>query len=67
MNILQRTEEIRKKAQAYGQYRDVAEKSGVGYEWLAKFAAGKIKNPGVDKVSSLEDFFRDHSESSTKQ
>jgi transcriptional regulator with XRE-family HTH domain len=67
MNILQRTEEIRKKAQEYGQYRDVAEKSGVGYEWLTKFASGKIKNPGVDKVSSLEDFFRDPSGSNRKQ
>jgi hypothetical protein len=60
MNILSRTDEVREKAKNYGRYRYVADQSGVGYEWLVKFATGKIPNPRVDNVSALEDFFKNH-------
>lgn len=57
MTILESTEEIRAKAKEFGRYRYVAEKSGVSYEWLSKFAAGSIVNPTVENVHKLELFF----------
>jgi hypothetical protein len=57
-NIIERTNEIRDRAKKYGKYRHVSRESGVGYEWLVKFAAGKIGNPRVESVSALEDFFK---------
>ena len=35
---------------------EVARQSGVGYEWLRKFAADDIPNPGVTHVQRLHDF-----------
>lgn len=57
MNILNRTQEIRDKTRSYGRYRFVADKSNVSYEWLCKFAVGKIINPTVENVYKLEQFF----------
>lgn len=57
MNILDRVESVRKQARCAGSYRVIAEKSGVGYEWLAKFARGAIVNPSVDKIHKLEQYF----------
>lgn len=57
MNILDRTQEIRDMTKKFGRYRLVAEKSTVSYEWLCKFAVGKIINPTVDNVFKLEQFF----------
>jgi hypothetical protein len=59
-NIISRTEEVRVMAKRFGRYRYVAKNSGVSYEWLVKFSNGKIPNPTVSNVSSLEDFFKTH-------
>lgn len=57
MKILSHTAEIRDMTKKYGQYRYVADKSGVSYEWLCKFSVGKIKNPTIENVHKLELFF----------
>lgn len=63
MGILEITEKTRKEAKAYGQYKYVSEKSGVGKEWLCKFAVGAIPNPTVGNVAKLEAFFKKKSSS----
>ena len=35
--------------------QDVADETGVGYQWLVKVAARSIKNPGVHQVQKLYD------------
>lgn len=67
MDILEITEEVRKAAKAYGHYRLVAAKSGVGYEWLAKFSSGAIPNPTVANVARIEAFFKDHAANDGQQ
>lgn len=59
MNILSITEKIRSQTREFGKYRYVAEVSGVSYEWLVKFAVGKISNPTVENINKLEKFFHD--------
>jgi hypothetical protein len=34
----------------------LAEKSGLGYEWLKKFAAGDIPDPRIKRLQCLHDF-----------
>lgn len=58
MNIMQRVEQIKRLAVTNGDYRQIAEKSGVTYHWLQKFARGGIANPTVSNVAKLEQFFR---------
>lgn len=57
MNIMQRVNKIKEQAAERGDYRIVAEQSGVTFHWLQKFAIGKIPNPGVKNIAKLEDFF----------
>lgn len=57
MQILKLVSDIRVQVKNKGDYRTVAQESGVGYEWLAKFAVGAIKNPTIDNVSKLERYF----------
>lgn len=45
---------LRKKR---GQLGKIARESGVPYDTLAKIAQGKIKNPGVDNIQLLMDYF----------
>jgi hypothetical protein len=40
-----------------GDYRFIADKSGVNLYWLQKFAIGAIPNPGVQNIAKLESFF----------
>ena len=35
--------------------KDIADRTGVGYQWLVKVAARSIKNPGVHHVQKLYD------------
>jgi len=58
MSILEITENTRKAARDYGQYRLVAQQSGVGFQWLTKFSTGAIANPTVENVARLEAFFK---------
>ena len=39
----------------------ISKHSGVGYEWLAKFAQGRMKDPGVHKVQKLHDYLSSQS------
>lgn len=36
--------------------RVIASKSGVGYEWLAKLAQGRIPDPGITRIQKLHDY-----------
>ena len=38
--------------------REIAEKSGVDYNWLQKFAQYRIDDPGVRKVQRVHDYLR---------
>lgn len=40
----------------HGRYREVAEATGLGYEWLAKLSQGAIQDPGVNKIERLHKF-----------
>ncbi len=64
MEILEFTKITRDKIKLFGRYRYVSEKSGVSYEWLCKFAAGKITNPTIENISKLEVFLKSHDDSS---
>jgi len=41
----------------------IAKNAGVGYEWLAKFAQGRIPDPGVSRVQRLHDYLTRQQES----
>lgn len=62
MDILNLSKKLQMTAKRYGRYRFVAEKSGVSYEWLAKFANGRIPNPGIESIDKLQKFFASISE-----
>lgn len=36
--------------------RAISQSAGVNYEWLRRFGAGRIPNPGVDTVQRLHDY-----------
>lgn len=36
-----------------GQWPSVAERTGVSYSWITKFAQGRIPNPGVATLRKL--------------
>jgi len=36
--------------------REISVGADVGYEWLSKFAQGRIDNPGVKTVQNLHDY-----------
>jgi len=58
MDIIDRTNEIKIYLKNSGDYRYVAQHTGVGYHWLVKFANGAIANPGVQNISKLDSFFK---------
>jgi hypothetical protein len=35
------------------RYRQIAEDTGLGYEWLTKLAQGRIPDPGVKRIETL--------------
>lgn len=37
-----------------GQWRDLAESSGIPYSTLTKIAQGKTRNPGFDTVQAID-------------
>jgi len=57
MDIEKLVLDIRGKVKKHGKYREIALSSGVGYEWLAKFAAGAVDNPTVNNVAKLQIYF----------
>ena len=36
----------------------IANNSGVGYDWLTKFAQGRIPDPGVTRLQKLHDYLK---------
>jgi hypothetical protein len=57
MGILEKTDFLRGRVLEHGQYNRVAEKCGLNFHWLQKFAIGSIQNPTVGNVAKLEAFF----------
>jgi hypothetical protein len=57
MKILNYVDSYRDKVKAIGNYIYVAQHSGVSYHWLTKFTQGSIKNPTIDNIAKLENFF----------
>lgn len=62
MGILEKTYFLKGRVLEHGQYKRVAEKCGLNYFWLQKFAAGCIGNPGVVNVAKLEAFFENENQ-----
>jgi len=58
MDILDKVKQIRLTVMNRGKYRVIAEESGVGYQWLTKFASGVIQNPTVINIAKLETYFK---------
>lgn len=58
MTLLERTQILlSQRIDAGMSLREIAGASGgqVNRDWLTKFAAGKIENPGVNSIQSLHD------------
>lgn len=36
-----------------GSWAAIARESGISYSWIAKFANGKITNPGIKRIEDL--------------
>jgi hypothetical protein len=55
MSLLETTQRLLSKATRTYSLRAIADRSGgaINYEWLKKFAAGKIDNPGVTTIEDL--------------
>lgn len=61
MTLLERTQLLlSQRLDAGMSLREIAIASGgtVNRDWLTKFAAGKIENPGVNSIQSLHDFLQ---------
>lgn len=59
MSLLTRTQVLlQRRMNGEESLRQIAAMSGgaVDYEWLVKFASGKVKDPGVNRVQALHDF-----------
>jgi hypothetical protein len=41
-----------------GNYRTIADKSGITYHWLVAFAQGKIQNPTIKNIAALDAVLR---------
>lgn len=52
--ILDKTHALLKKCDL--ELPEIANMSGVGYEWLKRFKRGEIPNPGVKHIQDLHDF-----------
>jgi transcriptional regulator with XRE-family HTH domain len=41
-------------AQRRGEWRSLADLSGVSYSWISKFVNNKIPNPGIETLRKLQ-------------
>ena len=57
MSILNKIDELIGLVRNHRDYAKIAEKTGISKIWIAKFATHKIKNPGVNHLSKLENYF----------
>ena len=67
MSLLERTQELLKARLATGDsLRRIAQDSDgeVDRDWLTKFAAGKVTDPGVNRTQRLHDYLTKSSSSS---
>lgn len=48
-------------AERKGEWPAIAERAGVSYSWLCKFAVGRIDNPGYDSLKRLNGALSDPS------
>lgn len=39
-----------------GRYREVAQATGLGYDWINKLVQGQIRDPGVNKIERLHKY-----------
>ena len=67
MNILEVAEDVRQNIRRSGSYRKLAIESGVGFEWLNKFANKRILNPGIKNVARLDLYFKRKKECDTEK
>lgn len=44
------------------RYRQIAEDTGLGYEWLTKLAQGRIPDPGVKRIEALHAYLSSDNE-----
>ncbi len=54
MNLLDKTKVLLSVSKE--PRREIAKNADVGFEWLRKFQAGEIDNPGVVNVQKLHDY-----------
>jgi hypothetical protein len=57
MNIEKRIEKARQEVKSrVGQHREIARALGVHYNWVRRFAAGALQEPGAIKFAHLEEW-----------
>ena len=54
--LLNRTERLLRRYMPELTLRVIAERAGVGFEWLRKYSQGKFDDPGVKRIQRLHDF-----------
>ena len=61
MMIEKRIEKARQQVRdRIGQHRAIAESLGVHYNWVRRFAAGQLVEPGAVKFAHLEEWLEKH-------
>jgi len=53
MKLYETTIELLK---ARGKYRNIADQTGLDYDWICSISQGRIKDPGVKKMQALYDY-----------
>ena len=58
MSILETVSYLRSLVVQTGDYRSLADSTGVSYHWLQKFACGLMSNPTVQNLAKVEAYFK---------
>lgn len=53
---------VRNLRESVGRWREIAERSGVPYPTVAKIGQGATKNPRIESVQSLANYFASQKE-----
>jgi len=56
MNASLDTEVLLSLERRKGEWKRIADESGVSYSWISKFANGHIPNPGFQTLVGLRDY-----------
>lgn len=43
-----------------GEWPHIADATSISYSWLCKFGQGKMTNPGVKRLETIDRFLRDN-------